>query len=94
MQRRGILNCERAWTDKWFRKLGQAQSLLSISRRTPLSDKDQKKRVKIAILDTGIDITHPLFEGYEAAGQFPDVFDFVKNCKDITDESGHGPSAT
>ena len=43
--------------------------------------------VNIAILDTGIDISHPLLQAQIAS---EDCWDFVNNSGNICDEVGHG----
>ena len=63
---------------------------MSSNRRHPPSKEDKEKRVKIAILDTGIDLKHPLLKNYIDAGQIPQVHDFVEDRDDIKDTNGHG----
>ncbi len=42
--------------------------------------------VIVAVIDSGLDVTHPEFAGRVA----PDSFDFVDNTADMTDPFGHG----
>jgi subtilisin family serine protease len=63
---------------------------LSRARVTPPSPEDEEKRVKIAILDTGIDLTHPLIKKYVDTGHIPKTYDFVEGTSSITDLHGHG----
>jgi hypothetical protein len=44
------------------------------------------RRPVIAIVDTGVDVTHPDLQGNIAEGGY----DFVNDTKQITDENGHG----
>lgn len=50
-------------------------------------EKVEGEAVNIAVLDTGIDRSHPLLEGKIAS---EDCWDFVKNSGSICDEVGHG----
>jgi subtilisin family serine protease len=50
--------------------------------------------VRIAVLDTGCDITHPELQRYIDAGQLPDWKDFIVERESITDEIGHGTHVT
>lgn len=50
--------------------------------------------VRIAVLDTGCDMTHPEFQRYIDAGQLPDWKDFIVEGESITDEIGHGTHVT
>lgn len=49
-----------------------------------------KSRVKIAILDTGIDLRHDTFKGQFANGRIKKVEDFVQIGGTGTDVHGHG----
>jgi subtilisin family serine protease len=46
--------------------------------------------VKIAILDTGADLGHPLLQPFKQAGQLGEHWDFVGKKEKIVDETGHG----
>ena len=49
------------------------------------------KNIKIGILDTGIDYTHPdLGQGFGAGFKVVDGYDFVNNDPDPMDDHGHG----
>jgi subtilisin family serine protease len=47
--------------------------------------------VSIAILDTGIDLSHPMLVGKIAEG---DCWDFVSESANVGDEVGHGTHTT
>jgi subtilisin family serine protease len=47
----------------------------------------QKKQVKVAIIDTGVDYTHPDLQGRI---DVEDGFNFVSNTTNVKDDNGHG----
>ncbi|KAK4080826.1 hypothetical protein Trihar35433_1931 [Trichoderma harzianum] len=70
-------------SDKWFTQLEQeTHSLMSCVKCG---------EVKIAILDTGIDLQHPLIS---ARIPTENCWDFVNDTRDILDEVGHGIHTT
>lgn len=85
-----MLTFYRDWTEKWFDKLQKSHDLLSYGRRQPLSKADKAKRVKVAILDTGIDLEHPLLKPYVDAGQIAETYDFTRARVPTEDVHGHG----
>lgn len=46
--------------------------------------------MKIAILDTGADLGHPLLQPFKQAGQLGEHCDFVEKKEQIVDETRHG----
>ncbi|KAL7916498.1 hypothetical protein GGI35DRAFT_466092 [Trichoderma velutinum] len=70
-------------SDKWFTHLEQETHSLMSSVKGG--------EVKIAILDTGIDLQHPLLSG-RIPGE--NCWDFVNDTEDISDEVGHGTHTT
>ena len=46
--------------------------------------------VKVAVLDTGIDLSHPLLGPYVESGQISQWMDFVDGGEGIVDRVGHG----
>ncbi|KAK2593621.1 hypothetical protein QQS21_008669 [Conoideocrella luteorostrata] len=71
-----LMNTE---SDKWFTQLKQETHTLMRSLKCG--------EVKIAILDTGIDLQHPLLSERVPS---KNCRDFVKNTGDMCDEVGHG----
>lgn len=86
--------CSRAkWADEWFYRLAYAYKIVGDNR------KDNAKRIKIAILDSGIDGTHKDIKddlenpktkrSIRAWQAFPDHFNPLQ---DITGHGTHGAS--
>ncbi|KAI4118322.1 MAG: hypothetical protein LQ341_007626, partial [Variospora aurantia] len=82
---------------RWFDRFQQTQSLVAQGRKA------KGRRVKIAILDTGIDLSHPHFGSSPEASGVEDQHQYgprrcrVKECKSFVDEGaadrdnvGHG----
>ncbi|KAI0108659.1 peptidase S8/S53 domain-containing protein [Nemania sp. FL0031] len=46
--------------------------------------------IRVAVLDTGIDLTHPLIKPFADRGQIPDCWDFINETENIVDTAGHG----
>jgi subtilisin family serine protease len=78
------------WTERWFKDLAQAHKFFNSGPPRSLLDNGKEKRIKIAVLDTGIDFTHPLLKGYIDKGQFTESWDFVEDCPTLKDTNGHG----
>ncbi|OIW30760.1 subtilisin-like protein [Coniochaeta ligniaria NRRL 30616] len=77
-------------TDGWFTKLEKrTQPLLRELRRAHM-----KSRVKIAILDTGIDLRHDAFKDQYPNGRVKQVEDFVQVGGTAADVHGHGTHCT
>ncbi len=71
--------------DSWLYSLNSdTQNLLRPLRR------DRGKRVKIAILDTGLDLTHRYFQHESAKKRIKKVEDFVDSGGSGQDSCGHG----
>jgi hypothetical protein len=90
-----ILTNRSKLADDWFQRLESAvHSIVNENR------KDNQKRVRIAILDTGVDITHPFihaaYEKNTIVGYFPQSNDETQNCKSYPtgDQHGHGTHGT
>jgi hypothetical protein len=56
-------------------------------RRYPVNPKTM---VKVAIIDTGIDLEHPVLRPFHAKHQIGLCWDFVRGTAQITDSTGHG----
>ncbi|KAK7424469.1 hypothetical protein QQX98_000434 [Neonectria punicea] len=68
-------------TDAWFAQLQEStHALVASFRRYPI-----KRRIKVAILDTGIDVRHAAFEDTTVKQE-----DFLDPQGDAFDEHGHG----
>jgi hypothetical protein len=83
---------DQAEAHKWLRSescMGMVNTFMGCYRRSPLQ---QKHMVKIAILDTGIDLDHPLLKKYRDNKQVAGIFcrDFVTKEDPIQDSTGHG----
>ncbi len=79
----------------WFRCLAASHTYLNAARiGTVLRKKDIEKLVKVAILDTGIDLTHPLIKPFVEKGQIPKRWDYTNDSADIIDTDGHGTSVS
>jgi hypothetical protein len=50
--------------------------------------------VKIALLDTGLDMTHPQIKKFSDDKQILDPFDFVEDSTEMKDTDGHGTHGT
>lgn len=48
------------------------------------------KRIKICIIDTGIDITHPSLKAAKLMGNLGEMKSFKGDSEDLNDEIGHG----
>lgn len=70
-------------SDKWFKRLEDETHEFM----RPL----KLKKIHIAILDTGVDMRHPLLKARIAA---KDCWDFVEDSLDICDKVGHGTHTT
>jgi len=46
--------------------------------------------VKVAILDTGIDLNHPVFKDFIARDQIGGFYDFINESSIPVDDNGHG----
>lgn len=55
-----------------------------------LDEEEVESLVKVAVLDTGIDLNHPEFKQFRQDGRLDAGFDFVEKGKAIVDLDGHG----
>src|SRR5436189_6266786 len=84
------LICRSKSADDWFQILQSVHSVVGKTR------KDNQKRVRIAILDTGVDITHPQIQAaqFRINGYFSNSTDIppesVSNFPELQDYHGHG----
>lgn len=74
----------------WFGKMRSFEKFIDASRKEPDAD---HPRIKIAILDTGLDLSHPDISQAHEEGRLH-VYDFIENSTTIKDESGHGTHCT
>ncbi|KAH8898070.1 subtilisin-like protein [Thozetella sp. PMI_491] len=70
-------------SDKWFKQLEDETHTFM---RTV-----EMEEIRIAILDTGVDMSHPLLKSRIVV---KDCWDFVEDSADICDEVGHGTHTT
>jgi len=77
--------------DKWFETL---ESVV----HSEISKNRKDKQVRIAILDTGVDTTHPEIQNAIArkqiVGFFPNSYDSESTLDPRADENGHGTHGT
>ena len=85
-----LANVSRAtWADDWF------QTLKSIV--LPVIDGDRKdghKRVRIAILDTGVDAEHREIQTAISGKRIKEYQGFPESLDPLRDENGHGTHGT
>jgi hypothetical protein len=55
-----------------------------------LKKSEVRKRIKVAVLDTGVDLTHPEFREYIKNEQLDVGIDLVYKGQRMTDSDGHG----
>jgi Subtilase family len=83
------------WSDEWFQTLESDVHLIIAENR-----KDDQKRVRIAILDTGLDNTHPQIRAARLANRivayFPESTDSTlpSDSDRSLDRHGHGTHGT
>lgn len=65
-------------------------SMLNSDRMEDLDQNEVEDLVKVAVLDTGIDLKHPVFERFLQDGRLDTGLDLVEQGKDIVDLDGHG----
>jgi hypothetical protein len=75
-------------TEEWFNHLRVVHRFLD-SDRMALDDADVDRLVKVAVLDTGIDLHHPNLAEFRSDGRLDPGLDFVTN-REIVDLDGHG----
>ena len=77
--------------DEWLGHMSRMNAFFSLYRREPLTPDDM---VNILLIDSGIDLTHPVFRELDPYGQRMSqrfCHDFVSNVeRPMTDSTGHG----
>jgi subtilisin family serine protease len=73
------------WADKWFRTLESTVHLEVGTNR-----KDSQKPVRIAILDTGVDGTHPEIQSALQEKRIVAHKGFPPSLDPLRDQNGHG----
>jgi hypothetical protein len=79
--------CRPLQTEDWFQELRDCHTVLDRDRILPVKP---KKLVKVAVLDTGVDLTNPKLQKLQRDGLLDDGIDLVDGGKMITDRDGHG----
>lgn len=74
----------------WFYQMRSFEACVDASRKDP---DDLCPRVRIAVLDTGLDISHPDIAREYSDGRIK-YHDFLKNSERIEDNDGHGTHCT
>ncbi|KFY06829.1 hypothetical protein V492_07706 [Pseudogymnoascus sp. VKM F-4246] len=74
----------------WFTEIKSFERCIDVSRKDP---DELHRRVRIAVLDTGVDIKHPDISRELQEGRIK-VHDFVTDSINIEDLSGHGTHCT
>jgi hypothetical protein len=90
--KRQLVGNDQMQADKWLSSgscMGKVNSFMMNYRKSPLQ---AKRMVKVAVLDTGIDLEHPSLKKYRDKNQISGVFcrDFVTSRDPIQDSTGHG----
>jgi len=76
-----IWSCrETRWTDTWFKELERVHKEVIKNRPIP------SVPVKVAIIDTGVDITHPKLARFRGEQLHP------KRCRGFPDDLNHDPT--
>jgi hypothetical protein len=76
------------WADKWMVDLNS--KVHTKKRQHFVRDKDSPPPVKIAVLDTGIDLEHNYIKGCKNANRIKKLKSFVTDDERINDGCGHG----
>ena len=79
-----------AWADKWFQELQNMHKNVYSVLKDPLTESDKSKFVKVAVLDTGMDLNHDEFKPFLKDKQIVAYWDFIKGSDSIIDLDGHG----
>ncbi|KAF3928375.1 hypothetical protein ABW21_db0206353 [Orbilia brochopaga] len=74
----------------WFNELKAVHACLSSDRMGSLDEEELEEQVKVAIIDTGIDLNHPAFQEFRKSRQLDPGIDFVDKGEEIRDLDGHG----
>jgi hypothetical protein len=87
-----LISCRAKWADTWF------ETLESVVHSEVNRNRKDGKLVRIAILDTGVDATHPdvrdAFDRKQILGFFPDSSGSESVLDPHNDEDGHGTHGT
>ena len=77
--------CRATWADQWFEDLESCV--------LPILNKDRKDRqrpIRVAILDTGIDVAHPTFQKAVLQNKIRASRGFPETLEPFADGHGHG----
>ncbi|KAJ6447116.1 subtilase family domain-containing protein [Purpureocillium lavendulum] len=77
-------------TDDWFAELRDVHKNLNRDRMDSLNEEEMEELVKVAVIDTGIDLDHPDFQAVLKSGQLDLGIDLVDRGERISDLDGHG----
>lgn len=58
--------------------------------RKEIRKSDVKRLVRVAVLDTGVDTNHPVFQNWRETGQLDAGRNLVDKGRPMTDTDGHG----
>ncbi|KAL6872221.1 subtilisin-like protein [Trichoderma longibrachiatum] len=78
-------------SDGWFEELKKAH-FKRYRRRKDDFDEESPRHIKVAVIDTGVDLTHEAFEGLQESGQLiiQEGSNIVDPGQPMTDSDGHG----
>lgn len=76
--------CRARWADEWFEQLREVQFQVRKHR------KDEDRKIKVAILDTGVDGTHEQIQSAISSGCLKYVKGFPDSLLPKKDKNGHG----
>ena len=77
------------WADEWFDDLNRIVHPVINKNR-----KDRQKPVRVAILDTGVDVEHSEFENAVRAKKIRACRGFPASLEPLSDRNGHGTHIT
>jgi hypothetical protein len=82
--------CRAKWADRWFDILNS-----TVYQVTDENRKENQKRVRVAILDTGVDATHPVIHAAQKQRRIVDCFPSSRapdrsSDDPLCDTQGHG----
>lgn len=83
-----LIRSRARWADKWMSDLNS--KVHTNKRQRFVRDKDSPPPVKIAVLDTGIDLEHSYIKGCKYANRIKKLKSFVPGDEKIDDGCGHG----
>lgn len=76
-------------TEAWFRRLEEMRTVLD-SARKEIVKSEVKRLVRVAVLDTGVNMKHAVFEQWLKTGQLDPGLDLIDDHSAMTDIDGHG----